>query len=79
MSRQFIVGFVGGAVATASLAFGIAYASERSAAPKKDASTCRVTVGYGRMTAGDECYMDRVMTGKRGNYILCGDIQVTCN
>ena len=77
MSLQWLVGCVSGMIVAAGLAVGIAYASA-SEKKGKDAA-CRVSVGFGRMTGGTECYSNRVMVGIRGNYILCADLDVQCN
>ena len=77
MTRRFAFGFVAGVVAAMGLAAGISYAN--SLEKKVNAGACRVSVGFGRMTGGTECYSNRVMVGIRGNYILCADVEVVCN
>ena len=79
MSRQYLSGFIGGAIVVLALAFGVAFAAERGLTPKKADANCRVTVGIGRITATSECYNNRVMVGSRSNYILCSDITVSCD
>lgn len=87
--KAFIQGTILGATLTAAALGGYAYGTGRSNQTEQRPGTvkldrealgaCQVDVGYGRITAGDDCFGDEVMVGTRGGYILCSDISVTCD
>lgn len=88
--KAFIQGALVGAALTAAAVGGYAYgtntsnqAETRPGVPieteDKALGMCNVRVGYGRITAGDDCFSNEVMVGTRSGYILCSDISVTCN
>ncbi len=86
--RGFIQGALVGVAVTAACLVGYAYGSNvdnqklvrpGKIVPAEMAGNCRVDVGYGRLTVGDSCFGNEVMVGTRSGYILCSDIQVTCN
>jgi len=89
VGNRFFQGVVLGGALTAAMAVGYAHASNnaRSAAeelgepsvPSLEAGNCRVDVGYGRMTYGDRCFRGEVMVGARDGYLLCADIEVSCD
>jgi len=62
----------GGALVAAALV-GKAYGDWEE--PK---ANCQVDVGFGRITAANECRFDQVMVGIQSNYILCADLSVSC-
>lgn len=70
---------LGGAIASAALV-GYAYGEDegREAGASERAGQCDVRVGFGSASFGDECNFDKVMVGRRDDYILCADLEVTC-
>lgn len=78
--KPFVQGVVFGGALVAAFAVGYAYANQEKmpSNPQIEAGNCSVRVGYGRITTGDRCFMDEVMVGTRGDYLLCADVTVNC-
>jgi hypothetical protein len=81
-------GLVAGAALTAALGLAYALGSSQSGVARADEAAvedaiargqCRVEVGYGQMSVGESCRFDTVMVGARSGYLLCADIEVTCD
>ena len=87
--KLFLQGIMVGGAVVGAFTFGYAQASNttRSAAEEFgeptvqsiEAGNCAVKVGYGRMTYGDRCYRGEVMVGARDGYLLCSEVQVSCD
>jgi hypothetical protein len=87
--KAFIQGTVLGTALTAAAVGGYAYGTGQSnqteirpgkvKVESEALGSCNVRVGYGHITAGDTCYSNEVMTGSRSGYILCSDVEVTCD
>ena len=84
MKSGFYTGLVAGAALTAAALVGYAYGADRAVTPEDveaslEANYCRVRVGYGSLTPGDQCRYNQVQVGTRSGYLLCADIEVTCD
>ena len=78
--QGFIKGAIFGGAIVASALVGHAYGvSEDSITGEFERGRCEVRVGYGRRTPGDECRFDQVMVGIRNEYLLCADLDVSCD
>lgn len=83
---QLFKGMVIGSAITAAAMAGYAFGNNGELANQREVDAgelargnCDVRVGFGRYTAGDQCRFDQVMVGARDGYLLCADVQVTCN
>lgn len=81
----FIKGLIVGVTVTTAALGGYAYGTSRQQSDIPDLqeaaeleATCRVNVGFARMSIGDQCPNDQVMVGTRNGYLLCADLQVSC-
>jgi hypothetical protein len=83
---QLIKGMIIGAAVTAAALGGYAFGTNQDQSDLPDfvdvadleRGNCDVRVGFGRMTPGDECRFNQVVVGSRSGYLLCADIQVSC-
>lgn len=84
---QLIKGMIIGSAITLAAAGGYAFGTNSGSVQGQfqeeskdlERGECTVSVGYGRLSVGSECRMNQVMVGTRSDYLLCADIEVTCN
>jgi hypothetical protein len=84
---QLFKGMIMGSAITLAAAGGYAFGTSSGQVPSHpqfdsedlERGECTVNVGPGRLAVGSECRYNQVMVGTRSDYLLCAEIEVTCN